>query len=83
MNIDEQTYEKFQQLYQAEPIIDVDMFFEENLMAFIELLAPYASEGEDMNKLTMYMLGQNPEAYQVFMFCLLSLGKIANSVNKS
>lgn len=83
MNIDEQTYKKFQQLYQAEPIIDVDMFFEENIMAFIELLAPYASEGEDMNKLTMYILGQNTEAYQVFMFCLLSLGKIANSVNKS
>lgn len=74
MNIDEQTYKKFQQLYQAEPIIDVDMFFAKNFMEFVELLEPYATEEASMNELTKYMIDRDTKMYDVFMHCILSLG---------
>jgi len=79
MNINEQTYKKFQQLYQAEPIINVDMFFAQNFMEFVELLEPYASEGASINELTSYMIAHDTEMYDVFMHCILTLGIKANN----
>lgn len=73
MNISEQTYQQFQQIYQAEPIIDVDMFFAQNFIDFVELLEPYATEGENFNELTRYMNARDTEMYEVFMHCILSL----------
>jgi len=74
MNIYEQTYQKLQQIYQEEPIIDVDMFFAQNFMQFVDLLDPYATEGVSLNELTRYINARDTEMYQVFMHCILSLG---------
>ena len=81
MNINEKTYIQFQQMVQSYPQADADLILAENFMEFIELLEPYASEGEDMNKLTMYMAGQDPTIYEVFMSCILNLGLRANGVD--
>lgn len=78
MNIYEQTYNKFQQLYQAGSINDVDMFFAQNVKEFVDLLEPYATEGASMNELTKYIISRDTEMYDVFMQCLLSLGIRAN-----
>jgi hypothetical protein len=75
MNIHEQTFQHFQQLYQAaEPINDVDDFFAEIFMDFIELLEPYASEGADLELLIEYMAVNDFDMHQAFISCLLSLG---------
>ncbi len=78
MNIYEQTYNKFQQLYQAESINDVDMFFAQNVKEFVDLLEPYSTESASMNELTKYIISRDTEVYDVFMQCLLSLGIRAN-----
>ncbi|UYI50197.1 hypothetical protein OFO16_19625 [Vibrio natriegens] len=75
MNIHEQTFQHFQQLYQAaEPINDVDDFFAEIFMDFIELLEPYASEGADLELLIEHMAEIDFKMQQAFISCLLSLG---------
>lgn len=75
MSIHEQTFQHFQQLYQAAaPINEVDDFFIEIFMDFIELLEPYASEGADLELLIEHMAVIDFEMQQAFISCLLSLG---------
>ncbi|HBB9946062.1 hypothetical protein JHS95_13180 [Vibrio parahaemolyticus] len=79
MNIHEQTYQHFQQLYQAAaPINEVDDFFIEIFMDFIELLEPYLSERDDLELLIEYMAVNDFEMHQAFISFLLALGLVIN-----
>lgn len=79
MNIYEQTYTQFQELYEAQPASNVDLFFAQNFMGFVELLEPYANQGASLNILTRYLLIRDAEMYDVFIHCLLNLGIRANA----
>jgi len=79
MNIYEETYTQFQELYEAQPVIDADLFFAQNFMEFVDLLDPYATEEASFNELTSYMIARDTEMYDVFMHCILNLGIRANA----
>jgi len=73
MNINEKTFEKFKKIYNQYPS-GTKCILAQNFMEFVDMLAPYADQEEDLNELTKYMFKKDFFIYQLFMNSILALG---------